>query len=142
MIDANGAPMRSLVTRYKEFWCRRYSYERLLVENFVSQPAVFFRRSAWMRTGPLDERLHFVMDYDLWLRLGALSAPLFLDRALANFRVSGENKTSLGFRRGFAEELEVARRRSAGGHPILMARHALNRWKLVAAYETMRLLRT
>lgn len=37
--------------------------------NPISQPSCFFRRSAVERIGGLDTRLHYVMDWDLWVRL-------------------------------------------------------------------------
>lgn len=37
--------------------------------NTISQPSCFARRTAVEKVGGLDERLHFVMDWDLWIRL-------------------------------------------------------------------------
>src|ERR1700677_676941 len=70
IIDAGDQPIRPGVTRYKNRSLARYSYRRLLRENFLSQPAVFWRRESVQRVGPLDASLHHAMDYDLWLRLG------------------------------------------------------------------------
>lgn len=41
----------------------------LLRSNTISQPSCFARRAAVERVGGLDERLHYVMDWDLWVRL-------------------------------------------------------------------------
>lgn len=35
----------------------------------ISQPSCFFRREAYDRVGGLNRDLHYVMDWDLWLRL-------------------------------------------------------------------------
>jgi glycosyltransferase involved in cell wall biosynthesis len=45
-----------------------FQAERLRRFDFISQPATFFRRSA-VPEPPLDARLEFAFDYDLWLRL-------------------------------------------------------------------------
>ena len=60
---------------------------RLLRENFLPQPAVFWRRSFGDEAGPLDESLNWTMDYDLWLRMGRRCDPLVVDQLLARFRV-------------------------------------------------------
>jgi glycosyltransferase involved in cell wall biosynthesis len=137
IVDAEGHIIKSWITRYKEFWLKRYSYRRLLIENFISQPAVFFRRRLLDRVGPLDPDYHCAMDYHLFIRMGAVSRPAILDRELAFFRISGDNKTSLAFKRSFDEELDAAKRVTAGGHPVLMLLHEINRIKLITAYTLL-----
>jgi hypothetical protein len=116
---------------------RRYSYKRLLIENFLSQPAIFFRRRLLDRVGLLDEAYHCAMDYHLWVRMGAVARPAFLDRELAYFRSYGINKMSAQYRRSFAEELDAAKRVTDGKHPLLMFLHEINRVKLVVAYDIL-----
>ncbi len=41
--------------------------------DYILQPTAFIRREAWKTVGPLDERLRYCMDYDLWLRLGTIA---------------------------------------------------------------------
>jgi glycosyltransferase involved in cell wall biosynthesis len=141
IVDREGRIQKGWITRYKEFWMRRYSYRRLLVENFINQPAVFFRRRLFERAGPVDPRYHCAMDYDLFIRMGALARPAFLDRELAYFRISGDNKTSNHFVRSFTEELDAAKRLTAGRHPVLMLLHEVNRVKLITAYHLLALAR-
>jgi len=38
-------------------------------ENAVGQPACFFSEQAWRIYGPLEEDLHYGMDFDLWLKI-------------------------------------------------------------------------
>jgi glycosyltransferase involved in cell wall biosynthesis len=137
IIDRQGGVHKGWVTQYKEFWMRRYSYKRLLIENFLSQPAIFFRRRLLDKVGLLDEDYHCAMDYHLWVRMGAVAEPAFLDRELAYFRSYGINKMSAQYRRSFAEELDAAKRVAAGKHPVLMFLHEINRIKLIAAYDLL-----
>jgi glycosyltransferase involved in cell wall biosynthesis len=91
-----------------------WSLERLIrVTDFVSQPATLFRREAYLAVGGLDPALHYVMDYDLWIRLGSKYPVRFLPRVLAQARVHGGTKTSTG---GLArlEEMERMIRRNGG----------------------------
>jgi glycosyltransferase involved in cell wall biosynthesis len=140
IIDRRGHASRGLVTRYKELWMRRYSYRRLYIENFINQPTVFFRRRLIERVGPIDTRYRNAFDYELWLRMGAVARPAYLDRVLAYFRVHADAKTSATFDRTFREECEAAERVAAGRHPILVALHRVNRLKLTTAYAILRQL--
>lgn len=38
-------------------------------DGWFYQPSCFFSQKAWQSAGPLDENLHFAMDFDLWLKL-------------------------------------------------------------------------
>lgn len=39
--------------------------------NYIAQPNVFFRRRVFNELGYLDDSLHYVMDYEFWLRAAA-----------------------------------------------------------------------
>ncbi len=137
IMDRQGRPSRSLVTSYKDYALRRHSFRRLLIENYISQPAVFFRRRLLDKVGALEPSYQCAMDYDLWLRMSAVARPAFIDRELARFRVWGDNKMSVLFERSFREELVIAERAAAGRHPVMLALKRLNRYKLLAAYSLM-----
>jgi glycosyltransferase involved in cell wall biosynthesis len=140
IIDASNRTIRPGVTRYKNRGLRRYSYRRLLRENFISQPAVFFRRDWLNRVGPLDASLHHAMDYDLWLRLAGLGDPIVLNQILAHFRIHSTSKTGMLVRDRFNEDLAVAARH-VGNDRLSYRLHRLNVEKIVWAYRAMRLLR-
>ncbi len=140
IVDRDGNQIRSLVTRYKECWMRNYHYERLLIENFINQPTVFFRRSLLQRVGLIDADMHNAFDYHLFLRMAEKARPYFLDRVQAYFRVYADAKTSANFHRSFREEADAARRVAAGRHPVLIALHELNYYKLTSAYRLLRLI--
>lgn len=137
IIDATGQPIRPGVVRYKERRLDRYRYRSLLRENFVSQPAVFWRRAFGETVGPLDESLHWTMDYDLWLRMGRRADPMILDRVLAQFRLHDQSKSGKVDRRQFDEQYQVARRYFDGDWASHIA-HRFNVEKIVWAYRVMR----
>jgi glycosyltransferase involved in cell wall biosynthesis len=139
VIDESDRPIRSAVVRYKERSLRRYNYRALLRENFISQPAVFWRRDFGREAGPLDESLHWTMDYDLWLRMGRKTDPIFVDRVLARFRLHPASKTGKVDRRQFDEQYAVARR-YLGDDRMSRFIHRFNVEKIVWAYRVMRLL--
>ena len=116
IVDAADREIRRWITAYKNFRMRRYSYSKLLAENWVSQMGVFWRASAGREAGAFRKDLHYCMDYNFWLRLGARWPGVFVDRYLAAFRWYPSSKSGAGFGRQFREELDVARA-AAGGRP-------------------------
>lgn len=139
IIGPDGLARRSAITRYKERSLRHYSYRALLRENFISQPAVFWRRDFGLGVGPLDESLHYTMDYDLWLRMGRASSPLVLDRVLAQFRLHEASKSGRFNREQFDEQYRVACR-YFGKDRASRCAHRLNVEKIVWAYRAMRFI--
>lgn len=81
IIDPQGHEIRSFVVRYKDRFLSHYSYRKLLRENFIAQPSVFWRRTFGEKIGLLDESLHHAMDYDLWLRMGKATIRSSLTRS-------------------------------------------------------------
>ena len=70
IVDEYDGEIRKWITAYKNFLLRKYSYSKLLTENFITQPAVFLRKEVILEAGLLDENHHLVMDYEYWLRVG------------------------------------------------------------------------
>jgi glycosyltransferase involved in cell wall biosynthesis len=77
--------------------------------NFIQQPSCFFRRSLLERVGPVDESLHYVMDWDLWIRFASYRG-LFVDEVWSSNRVHSQNKTQSGQFRRWAEIRRMVRR--------------------------------
>lgn len=63
--------------------------------NFIQQPSCFFRRSLFEKVGTVREDLHYVMDWELWIRF-SLYEGMFLDRYLSRNRTYSGNKTGGG----------------------------------------------
>ncbi len=137
VIDADDRPIRARVTRYKDYWLDRYSLRQLLRENFISQPAVFWRRDFGRAAGPLDESLHYTMDYDLWLRMARLRDPLVLPSLVAHFRYHETSKSGRVRREQFDEQYRVASRYFGDDWRSRVV-HKFNVEKIVAAYRLMR----
>ena len=94
-----------------------WNLARLQEVCFLSQPAVFFRRSVVERCGLLDASLSYCMDYEYWLRLGAAGVRFgYLERKLAGSRLYSENKT-LGARLEVHTEINDMFRKHFGRVP-------------------------
>jgi glycosyltransferase involved in cell wall biosynthesis len=108
IIDNDGAEFHGAITKYKNFLLRNYSYWLLLIENFICQPAVFLRREALTTIGYFSERENLVMDYEYWLRIGRLGAPIVVQRDLAGFRRIEGTKSNTSYGRQFRDDMRVA----------------------------------
>ncbi len=75
--------------------------QRLLCGGGIpGQPAVFFRRELLERVGGLREDLHYILDWEYWLRVGmrySQDRVILSDRVLAEARIWLGNKTSTGY---------------------------------------------
>lgn len=89
LIDEHGETLR-------ELFASPFDIHRLIaMEGFVPQPTAFIRRQVLDEVGLLDERLHMVMDYDLWVRLGLRYEACYLpDVHLAAQREHGTAKST------------------------------------------------
>jgi glycosyltransferase involved in cell wall biosynthesis len=105
VVDEHNQPIR--VARAQAF-----DLDRLLVSNFIKQPTVFMRRGVIAQLGGVDERLHFVMDRELWLRAAPIFRMQYLEnRVLANFRFCPGTKSfeqTPGFHAEWLKVLEGA----------------------------------
>jgi glycosyltransferase involved in cell wall biosynthesis len=93
---------------------RSYDLAALLTGwNYIPQATVFLRSSALESVGWLDEDLHLIMDYDLWLRIGLAlpnSVVRLPDTYLASYRMHDATKTqSQSFRSQLEYETVMGR---------------------------------
>ena len=75
-----------------------YSAEDLMSFRVISQPGVFFRRSAWERAGGLDLSYSYLLDHHLWLRMIADGKFAYLPEPLAaaRFHADAKNRAHAG----------------------------------------------
>lgn len=72
----------------------KFRPDNLRNNNPLGQPAVWWRRSVYERFGGFDESLHYCMDHEYWLRLGAKVHWHYLREPLAVSRLHADAKTS------------------------------------------------
>ena len=99
MTDRDGQPT-DVIENVEHTWFDLLKY--WVYDSIPTQPTIFFTRPLLEQVkradgSYLDSSLHYVMDYDLWLRM----ARLFpfnhrVDKVLANYRMYDTNKTSSG----------------------------------------------
>ena len=95
--------------------------------NTISQQAMFFRSSIWKMVGELDPSFYYAMDYDLWVRIAAVSPIRFHDRHWANFRLQGESKSLREAYRCWPEIVRVHFRDGGSKLSILYLKYLIRR---------------
>ncbi|WP_413934483.1 glycosyltransferase family 2 protein [Nitrospira sp. BLG_1] len=71
------------------------SFDRLLNNpDIVRQQSAFFRKAFIERVGGWNSEYFMVMDFDLWVRMAKISAPMMVDENWAYFRLHSLQKTS------------------------------------------------
>jgi glycosyltransferase involved in cell wall biosynthesis len=90
--------------------------ERLLVQEFIANPAPTIRRDAYLKVGGLDERLWYTADWDLYLKLLFSGDIYYYPKALACFRIHGSSLTMSGSRSrsDFRSQMEIVLDRHIG----------------------------
>lgn len=103
-IDGNGQ-------RLSAYPAEPFDYTKLVARtiNYLPQPATFIRRRVLETTGGVDEALHYVMDFDLWLRAGLQHSFAYLPVHLAALRVYGAAKSVAGLDRMGDELVQIYR---------------------------------
>jgi len=140
VIDENGTEIRKLITWYRSFWQRRYSYNRLLVVDFISQPSVFWRRELVDEFGLFDVNEHLAMEYDFWLRIGAKYEPVFIDEYLSRFRLHPVSKSATSFSAAAKNAMLVAKRSAVSQkRGFLVPLQYLNYLAVVSLYSMLNL---
>lgn len=110
-------------------YTRPFDSEELRNYNdFIPQPATFFRRSLLDRVGFLDVHLHYAMDWDLWCRFARAGARFaFVPEIWAGARIHPDAKTSRGGWRRLAEVWRVNSRHRTLPVPMLPILYAAYR---------------
>jgi glycosyltransferase involved in cell wall biosynthesis len=137
IVDAGGREIRRGITRFKSFWFPFSCRFLIQVLNYVSQPALFFRRDAALSAGPLRTDLAAAWDYEFLLRLWRQGPAIVLPPPpLARFRWTPESISGRSYRAQFAEEYRAAAADAGAFSPQALL-HAAVRWGIVTAYDRM-----
>jgi glycosyltransferase involved in cell wall biosynthesis len=77
---------------FHTMWVPPYDYRLLRLHDYIVQPATFIRRSA-LDAQMVDESFDYMMDYELWLRLGMAHPFARLRSIVAIDRHHGDRKS-------------------------------------------------
>jgi glycosyltransferase involved in cell wall biosynthesis len=134
IVDENNVEIRRFITAYKNFWLKYHSRSGLLITDYISQPATFWRADVFHELGPLEESLHYAMDYEYWLRLISKYPLMVIPEYLAMFRIHEQSKnTNAGHKDVYIDEERIV----IGQHTdskLLQTLHDIHRWLMTSIY--------
>jgi glycosyltransferase involved in cell wall biosynthesis len=137
IITETGQETRKPITAYKNFWLRMHRSSLLLITDYVSQPATFWRASLLGELGYLDESLHYALDYEYFLRLNGRYPLVILPEYLAAFRVHSQSKNASAFHKNvYVDEDRIAVYRHTNSKTIRTL-HNIHRWLMTTVYAVM-----
>ncbi len=135
IIDESDREFHRWITDYKGWLLRHYSYFTLLIENYICQPAVFFRREILTDYGYFSEDENFVMDYEYWLRIGHENQPIVCNSFLAAFRRIEGTKSNTSYFQQFKDDMRIAfKYAKKHGHQLAMPFKFLSYIRTVGVY--------
>ena len=120
IIDSEGRPERVIKSGGMT------TAELLVHQQTMVGTSYFFRRRVLDVVGPLDESLHYSMDYDFWIRLSLSFEFHYLPVVLSQFRIHPASKTSSRYHDTFLPEVIQIMRRYRGANASAIQR--MGRW--------------
>lgn len=109
VIDSQGRQIRGIITFYKNlFLLFLRNYKSLLLLNYISQPATFWRKEIFAKIGFFNDKYQYSMDYEYWLRIWKYYSLAFLDYHVASFRVHQSSKGSKYLSKQLKEGYNIA----------------------------------
>ncbi|MCJ7672423.1 MAG: glycosyltransferase, partial [Acidimicrobiia bacterium] len=111
VIDRDGGVLNYGHAGRPDVWRLIHGYD------YIQQPAAFARREAIEAVGWVDERLHWGMDWDFFIRIALHGPTTYLPRTLAQPRQYDETKTLSGGRDRFRELVTIMRRYGDARYP-------------------------
>lgn len=133
VIDENNEEIRGYLTKYKNSKLNKFSLNQLLIENSISQPSTFWRKSLMDKIGLLDESLHYSMDQEYWARMEQESHLCVIKDYLAEFRFTSDTKTGSSVDKTLAESKSVAERYS--NNKWVLFRQKMSNRKRIVVYK-------
>lgn len=94
LVYANVDVLNEIGHVVDNFTARQFSFEEILCSyGFIPQQTAFFKRTAFDSEIEVNPHLHYVMDFELWLRIVSRYAFYYVNNTWAGFRMSTNNKT-------------------------------------------------
>lgn len=124
VINDKGQEIAKSVTTYKNLLLLTNIYPLLLITNYLIQPSVFLSKNAWEKNGPFRGKTKFIMEYEMWLRIGKYQMPSVIRRYLSSFRMSDDNISATQFENTLKEDGRIVKKHT--NSKLILTLHSLH----------------
>lgn len=124
IIDKDGKIISRFVTSYKNTLLDINKFFLLIIVNFITQPSTFLSRKTYLQFGPFTGTRNYVMEYNLWLKIGESKMPYIIKKTLSSFRLTADNISSTSARKLLKVDNEITKKYTGNG--LLLALHKLH----------------
>ena len=135
IIDENDKQIKKYITEYKNRKLRRFTFNQLLIENCISQPSTFWRKSVMDDVGYIDESLHYSMDQEYSARIASKHKLHLIPEYLAEFRFTSDTKTGSSIEKTLSESKMIAKKYSKNKWIFIL--QDLSNLKRIISYKYM-----
>ncbi|MDJ1491711.1 glycosyltransferase [Cytophagaceae bacterium DM2B3-1] len=87
---------KNLKIMHEESYVTQYQVNDLREIDYILQPSAFWKTEILKTVGLLDEHLHYVFDWDYWIRCSEKYQLYFMDEFISFNRIYSSNKSSKG----------------------------------------------
>ena len=136
IINEYDQQIQPLVVIYKRLLRNLLSFNLLCIANPIVQPSTFWRRSLLKKVGFFNEKLHYCLDFDYWLRVIKKYPPFVTSLPLAAFRIHSTSKGKNLFTTQFNEEHQLVLQYTKNS--VLRLAHYLHSQLIIRVYKMIK----
>ena len=134
IIDSQGKEIQTAVSVWKKILRKFHGFNTLCVANYINQPSTFWRKSVIDKIGYFNEELHYVFDYEYWLRILRAGITISIVREkFSCYRIHSQSKGGSQYKKRSIEELAVQKKYNT--NPIIYGLHILHNQLMVFIYN-------
>jgi len=111
-VDEKGNRCSEISDNYKNWLLKQNKYKLLQATNYLFQPSVFIRKQCFNKYGPHVGEGKYVMEYDMWLRIGQKEMPEIVSDVISMFRLTREGASINEFKQILKADEKILEKKS------------------------------
>jgi glycosyltransferase involved in cell wall biosynthesis len=136
IVDERNIIHDTYVRWYKKFLWLFNSHQTFVFANYSNAQSTFWKRELFQEFGLMDTSLHFVFDYEWWLRVSSKYKIHLIQKPLGYFRIHKGSKSGSQYIKAFKEDFEAGKRHTS--NPFILGMKWLHNQAIVTLYRFTR----